>query len=198
MTDENDETPARPAAQGAGAGLSRADGAGSRCGVEGDRGESAVGSRQSTGSRQSAGEWPAALQGRPDAGAEHACRSVDFRHRGVAGARHRHRADDCTDAVETVATAPVTRAPSMALEVAAAQHLSQSEAYLTLFRASVRDGAGGQPPGCHRARAARDQSSPARLARSRCATAPAAARPRARTRRDHPARHAAGDRLMSN
>ena len=40
----------------------------------------------------------------------------------------------------TVATAPVTKAPSMALEVAAAQHLSQSEAYLTLFRASVRDG----------------------------------------------------------
>ncbi len=42
--------------------------------------------------------------------------------------------------VETVATAPVTKAPSVALEVAAAQHLSQSEAYLTLFRASVRDG----------------------------------------------------------
>jgi hypothetical protein len=30
------------------------------------------------------------------------------------------------------------RAPSTALEIAAAQHLSQSEAYLTLFRASVR------------------------------------------------------------
>jgi hypothetical protein len=42
--------------------------------------------------------------------------------------------------VGTLATAPVTRAPSVALEVAAAQHLSQSEAYLTLFRASVRDG----------------------------------------------------------
>jgi hypothetical protein len=35
--------------------------------------------------------------------------------------------------------APVTaKAPSTALEIAAAQHLSQSEAYLTLFRASVR------------------------------------------------------------
>jgi len=42
--------------------------------------------------------------------------------------------------VETVATVPVTKSPSMALEVAAAQHLSQSEAYLTLFRASVRSG----------------------------------------------------------
>jgi hypothetical protein len=42
--------------------------------------------------------------------------------------------------VETVATAPVAKSPSMALEVAAAQHLSQSEAYLTLFRASVRSG----------------------------------------------------------
>jgi hypothetical protein len=31
-----------------------------------------------------------------------------------------------------------TRAPSTALEIAAAQHLNQSEAYLTLFRASVR------------------------------------------------------------
>ena len=31
-----------------------------------------------------------------------------------------------------------TRTPSTALEIAAAQHLSQSEAYLTLFRASVR------------------------------------------------------------
>lgn len=30
------------------------------------------------------------------------------------------------------------KAPSTALEIAAAQHLSQSEAYLTLFRASVR------------------------------------------------------------
>ena len=42
--------------------------------------------------------------------------------------------------VETVATAPAVKPPSMALEVAAAQHLSQSEAYLTLFRASVRSG----------------------------------------------------------
>ncbi len=40
--------------------------------------------------------------------------------------------------VETVAQ--VNRSPSVALEVAAAQHLSQSEAYLTLFRASVRSG----------------------------------------------------------
>jgi len=31
-----------------------------------------------------------------------------------------------------------SKAPSTALEIAAAQHLSQSEAYLTLFRASVR------------------------------------------------------------
>ncbi len=36
--------------------------------------------------------------------------------------------------VETVAS----RTPSTALEIAAAQHLNQSEAYLTLFRASVR------------------------------------------------------------
>ena len=42
--------------------------------------------------------------------------------------------------VVSVATAPVNKSPSMALEVAAAQHLSQSEAYLTLFRASVRSG----------------------------------------------------------
>ena len=40
--------------------------------------------------------------------------------------------------VETVAQ--VNKSPSVALEVAAAQHLSQSEAYLTLFRASVRSG----------------------------------------------------------
>lgn len=40
-------------------------------------------------------------------------------------------------AAVTVAATP-TRAPSTALEIAAAQHLSQSEAYLTLFRASVR------------------------------------------------------------
>lgn len=37
------------------------------------------------------------------------------------------------------ADAPVAaKGPSTALEIAAAQHLSQSEAYLTLFRASVR------------------------------------------------------------
>jgi len=41
-------------------------------------------------------------------------------------------------AVETVAQ--VNKSPSVALEVAAAQHLSQSDAYLTLFRASVRSG----------------------------------------------------------
>lgn len=40
---------------------------------------------------------------------------------------------------EAVATAAV-KAPTTALEVAAAQHLSQAEAYLTLFRASVRSG----------------------------------------------------------
>ena len=40
--------------------------------------------------------------------------------------------------VETVAQ--VNKSPSVALEVAAAQHLSQSDAYLTLFRASVRSG----------------------------------------------------------
>lgn len=40
--------------------------------------------------------------------------------------------------VQTVATVTTTKGPSTALEIAAAQHLSQSEAYLTLFRASVR------------------------------------------------------------
>ena len=35
---------------------------------------------------------------------------------------------------------PVAKTPATALEVAAAQHLSQAEVYLTLFRASVRTG----------------------------------------------------------
>ena len=38
------------------------------------------------------------------------------------------------------AVATTTKVPATALEVAAAQHLSQAEAYLTLFRASVRAG----------------------------------------------------------
>jgi len=42
------------------------------------------------------------------------------------------------DLASANAPAPSPRAPSTALEIAAAQHLSQSEAYLTLFRASVR------------------------------------------------------------
>ena len=42
--------------------------------------------------------------------------------------------------IEVAATSAPARGPSTALELVAAQHLSQSEAYLTLFRASVRTG----------------------------------------------------------
>jgi hypothetical protein len=61
-----------------------------------------------------------------------------------------------TGTVAGVATAPVagrpviaasaTAAPSRALELAAAQHLAQTETYLTLFRASVRNGGGDSLP----------------------------------------------------
>ncbi len=43
-----------------------------------------------------------------------------------------------TGNLATTSVPASTRTPSTALEIAAAQHLSQSEAYLTLFRASVR------------------------------------------------------------
>jgi hypothetical protein len=61
---------------------------------------------------------------------------VDLRHRGIAHRRHRHRPDDGPDHRDLALTrCPAsTKDPSTALEIAAAQHLSQSEAYLTLFR----------------------------------------------------------------
>ena len=56
----------------------------------------------------------------------------------IGNAIGRMTAPTGSELATTAVPAPAPRTASTALEIAAAQHLSQSEAYLTLFRASVR------------------------------------------------------------
>ena len=141
MNDEHDETPLDPRLTELAQDYQRAAGAGSRCGVEGDSRrveQSAVGSRQAVDSRQVSGRRRSRGGRMPVLSTRAAAWISGIAALLVLGIGIGRMTAPTVG--RQVATAPVTRAPSMALEVAAAQHLSQSEAYLTLFRASVRDG----------------------------------------------------------
>ena len=94
-----------------------------------------------------------------------------------------------TPAPATVATAaPAPRVSETAYRLATVEHLGQSEAFLTLFRASVRTGGPGAAGLGHRPRAAGHQPAAARLAgRARPEDASVAAGPGAGAGRDRPA-----------